>query len=189
MKKKCYDCKKEFALNGKNFARMGSAGNFSNRCKNCHNTYITRNIRKKSKLKKTFGMYKKEHLTPEIKRFKKGFNAKKCCRRSIIKGFCLSFDDYVELHQHTNCFYCGVEFNKKTLHTDSDYQTLDRVDNNVGYIKENCVLACRLCNTYKCQMTTVEFIEHLEDKKTKMKKDIKYINSVLKNIKTTIGMG
>ena len=49
------------------------------------------------------------------------------------------------------CFYCGKSSNKRN--------GIDRKDNNIGYVIENCVTACRKCNIMKGQMTYEEFIE------------------------------
>jgi hypothetical protein len=29
---------------------------------------------------------------------------------------------------------------------DDDFATIDRVDNSIGHVKSNCVIACRQCN-------------------------------------------
>lgn len=46
-----------------------------------------------------------------------------------------------------NCYYCDVELqyvqNNKTL------ATIERLNNDIGHIKENCVIACRTCNNSK----------------------------------------
>ncbi len=39
-----------------------------------------------------------------------------------------------------NCYYCGIK---------NEYMTIDRKDNNKGYIKSNCVSCCWLCNKSK----------------------------------------
>lgn len=45
------------------------------------------------------------------------------------------------------CFYCGGEgFG------------IDRIDSNKGYIIDNCLPCCTLCNTMKMDSTTQEFI-------------------------------
>jgi len=49
------------------------------------------------------------------------------------------------------CFYCGESSNKRN--------GIDRKDNAIGYVIENCVSACRRCNMMKGQMTQMGFIE------------------------------
>jgi hypothetical protein len=62
--------------------------------------------------------------------------------------FALSFEDYVNL-QALPCVYCGG----KTKNG------IDRVDNSVGYCKENCVTCCAVCNKMKLTHSKQFFIE------------------------------
>jgi len=71
------------------------------------------------------------------------YEKKKCELRKKCKDKGLSFDlsgeDIKELRTG-NCVYCGINQN---------VMTIDRKDNNIGYIKSNCVTACWLCNRTK----------------------------------------
>ncbi|MBT4207976.1 hypothetical protein HOE22_06485 [Candidatus Woesearchaeota archaeon] len=50
-----------------------------------------------------------------------------------------TFDEMCEIMENDlMCYYCGSG-ERETL-------GLDRIDNNVGHIKENCVVCCELCN-------------------------------------------
>jgi 5-methylcytosine-specific restriction endonuclease McrA len=60
-----------------------------------------------------------------------------------------------------NCFYCGKEpknnhVNKK-MNGNYIYNGLDRVNNKLGYIKENLVSCCKNCNKAKLDLTLEEF--------------------------------
>lgn len=44
----------------------------------------------------------------------------------------------------TKCHYCEVQM-QFTQYT-NDLCTIERLNNNIGHIKSNCVLACRKCN-------------------------------------------
>ena len=67
-----------------------------------------------------------------------------------------------------NCHYCGREPENEHIYvsgsnTDSCiYNGIDRVDNSKGYIKENCVSSCFLCNKAKGSMTRKEFLAFIE---------------------------
>ena len=54
------------------------------------------------------------------------------------KKFNLSFIDFRILKQ-SPCYYCG---DKKEIQ-------IDRKDNIKGYLKKNCVSACKFCNFFK----------------------------------------
>jgi hypothetical protein len=55
------------------------------------------------------------------------------------------------------CFYCGVL-------PDDEFNGIDRVDNNIGYIHNNCVSCCKMCNYLKANYIKDVFlckIEHI----------------------------
>jgi hypothetical protein len=67
-----------------------------------------------------------------------------------------------------NCTYCNKKpsqlyqiLDAKTKKVRSGipfyYNGIDRVDNTIGYTKENCVACCKQCNRCKGKMTLVEF--------------------------------
>jgi len=62
-----------------------------------------------------------------------------------------------------NCYYCGSGPSNKADNAANNgeyiYSGIDRIDNNVGYKKENCVSCCRVCNFMKVKMDQSNFIE------------------------------
>lgn len=46
-----------------------------------------------------------------------------------------------------NCHYCKIEM--QFIEYQDDMCTIERLDNSIGHIKSNCVLACRECNFRK----------------------------------------
>ena len=61
----------------------------------------------------------------------------------------------------SNCFYCGSPPSTARTARRSGavllYNGIDRVDNNQGYSKENCVPCCSTCNRAKGTLTTEDF--------------------------------
>jgi len=51
------------------------------------------------------------------------------------------------LDLYENCFYCNckLNFDKRNPHL----ATIERLDNTLGHIKRNCVIACHTCNVSK----------------------------------------
>ena len=45
------------------------------------------------------------------------------------------------------CYYCQCEIQYQKY--DDNLATIERIDNSVGHIKGNCVIACRTCNLSK----------------------------------------
>ncbi len=68
-------------------------------------------------------------------------------RTGAANYFKLTFDEFMTFWQEP-CHYCGDEI--KTI-------GLDRVNNDIGYIAENIVPCCRVCNRMKNDQGLVEF--------------------------------
>jgi hypothetical protein len=73
------------------------------------------------------------------------------CKKKEI-GFSLSYDEFESLIQKP-CVYCGEI---------SSRGGVDRVDSSVGYIVENCVPCCEICNTMKMDMALSDFLIKIE---------------------------
>jgi hypothetical protein len=70
--------------------------------------------------------------------------------------FDLTRDEFVQLTEQP-CYYCGCapRHIKKPNHSNGShtYNGVDRVDNSKGYTTDNCVPACRPCNSAKNAVT------------------------------------
>lgn len=62
-------------------------------------------------------------------------------------AFDLDIEFLKQVHETKNCFYCSVELIPSGAHKNS--LNLDRVDNTIGYTKQNVVASCKSCNTRK----------------------------------------
>lgn len=74
--------------------------------------------------------------------------------------FNVDFDFAVNIMK-SNCHYCGVEPSNlfwKSYYNVS-YNGIDRVDNTVGYEKDNLVACCKMCNIAKNNNTEQEFLQ------------------------------
>lgn len=83
------------------------------------------------------------------------------------RDFGLELDWFVK-KAHEPCHYCGtsngnsVTVPSKTgtpLLKNFRYNGLDRIDNEVGYVPENCVPCCIVCNRAKNSMPYGEFLQ------------------------------
>lgn len=62
-----------------------------------------------------------------------------------------------------NCAYCGALPTNWTKWEDGpaiQYNGVDRVDNERGYLFDNLVPCCKLCNQFKSKLTAQQFIAH-----------------------------
>lgn len=73
--------------------------------------------------------------------------------------FKLSIEEFAKLTKG-NCYYCGAEPSqiKEQKSTAYIYNGIDRVDNTKGYVLDNCVPCCKMCNYAKSNMTMEEFL-------------------------------
>lgn len=71
-------------------------------------------------------------------------------RRNI--DFCLTKEQFYNLTQQP-CYYCNDLL---------DYNGIDRIDSNQGYLIENCVPCCQYCNKMKLNYSLDFWIEHMK---------------------------
>lgn len=87
-------------------------------------------------------------------------------RRAAERGmvFSLSAQEFKILAQ-SNCEYCGEVPLQKNFagcsNTPFIHNGVDRVDNDVGYVHNNCVPCCKTCNAMKMALTKEQFFSHL----------------------------
>lgn len=81
--------------------------------------------------------------------------------RAAQRNFDLSFDECVKLFTG-ECYYCGDKpyFCERT-HCER-LNGIDRVDNDKGYILDNCVSSCKMCNMTKRALDKTIFINMCE---------------------------
>jgi len=98
------------------------------------------------------------NLTHVIRGYKNG--AKK---RDL--EFSLTRKQFKRLTQQ-KCFYCGAKPHNMCYHKQSNgefiYNGIDRIDNTKGYIIDNCVTCCYICNQWKRAYTQQEFLMRIK---------------------------
>jgi len=65
-----------------------------------------------------------------------------------------------------SCYYCGAPpyqiYQPKRCNGEYIYTGIDRCDSNEGYIAENCVACCGICNKMKLSLSSNVFIEQIK---------------------------
>ena len=79
--------------------------------------------------------------------------------------FDINIEDFEKLILK-NCHYCGKPPSRRKLfkiHEDiiTIYNGVDRVDNTIGYLIENCVPCCTMCNMMKNKYSLEHFMDHI----------------------------
>lgn len=87
-------------------------------------------------------------------------------RKAKRKGLSwkLTIEQFKQLTS-SSCYYCGVHPEQvvtyRGLYGRYVYNGIDRVDNKQGYIPENVVPCCGICNSFKETYTEKEFLAHV----------------------------
>lgn len=167
---------KRLKINGQRFGRlkviefMGiNSGHTKWQCRcDCGNTVIVSANNLKSGNTKSCGCLDKENLIKACskKEGEASFNRlyvdykKHAKKKNLI--FDLSKDEFRKITSQ-NCYYCGT--NPEQISNPSKkgnnyyiYNGIDRFEPSLGYIKSNCVPACKNCNFAKRNMNSDEFL-------------------------------
>ena len=106
--------------------------------------------------------------------FKKTYNTLKRVCKSSNKKLELNFEEWYNL-VNQNCYYCGLtpydkhySYSKKRYSKGIDqdnveiFNGVDRIDSSKGYIKNNVVPCCTMCNRMKSDFNQNEFIKQIK---------------------------
>jgi len=80
------------------------------------------------------------------------------------RKFLLSKEEFFKITSQ-ECYYCGgfnVSENILIEKINLDYCGIDRIDNSIGYIIENCVPCCNICNRMKLDLSYNGFTQHIK---------------------------
>lgn len=84
--------------------------------------------------------------------------------KKIQREFSLTIDDFKKITS-SPCHYCGCEpksvFKTQTEYGWYTYNGIDRINNNIGYIIDNCVACCEIDNYGKHTTSYEDYIIHL----------------------------
>ena len=53
------------------------------------------------------------------------------------------------LEEYPNCYYKDCKIELQYIEYQDNLATVERIDNNIGHIKSNCVVCCKKCNNMK----------------------------------------
>ncbi len=80
-------------------------------------------------------------------------------------NFTLSFDEFINLTSD-DCYYCGNQpdcvSRRSGTYGEYKHNTIDRVNNELGYIPDNCVPCCYTCNSVKSNKTLEQFKSYVQ---------------------------
>ena len=95
------------------------------------------------------------------------------------KSFELEYEDILDFVKINKCHYCETELVWEKHGVKGKYHgyRLDRVNNDLGYMRENCVVCCTSCNrikgnqfTHDEMLTIGKFVKSVIDKRVQYEK-------------------
>lgn len=94
---------------------------------------------------------KQEYMVSEIKEVWRSVQRNAITRKKV---FTLTQQDFEKLVIQP-CYYCG-------FYSDYKFIGIDRTDNNKGYILDNCVPSCKMCNMIKNKDHPIAFLDKID---------------------------
>ena len=89
---------------------------------------------------------------------------KRACAKKRGYSFDLSFEKFFKLIQQ-NCYYCGDAprfYKAKRAKNGSFFNGIDRLNNSLGYLKNNSVSCCKECNSSKMSLPMETFLGRIK---------------------------
>jgi hypothetical protein len=133
------------------------------KCKEC-TLIVTREYKKQKRLNPDF--VKNEGLKQKERRVRLWQNTllHDCKHRNHIVDIDVDYINFLFEKQKGKCYWFGVELKPSTTKKHPQQPSLDRLDNTIGYIKENVVLSCYSANIGRNETdkkTWSEFIKQI----------------------------
>ena len=142
--KRCTKCNKEKPISEFSKEKNGQFG-VRGDCKSCNSKRVSSYNKNRPDIVDIRRVYNKSDKGI-FNRYKSDAN-----RRSRNYEFSITFEQFSNLI-NKECHYCPT----------SPSRGVDRVDNELGYIIENCVPCCKTCNEMKMDKSIEEFYSHIE---------------------------
>ena len=169
VKIKCKDCGKDLEIL---YLSIKEEGNRCIRCSNIFNSKKDGRYNYSEETKKIIIEKAKKHHLPIGEASKnRAINSIQGSAKKRGFEYNLTREDFLKITS-SNCFYCGSEpknqcksLNSNGKHGDNGdyiYNGIDRVDQNKGYILNNCVPCCKTCNWAKGTKTIKEFMSWIK---------------------------
>lgn len=150
--KKCTVCCREYEAN----VFIGQNGVITKTCVNCRESNRRQDEKRDKERRIELARIREQTLNIKYNR---------CIKTARTKciDFDLTLEQYSELINQT-CYYCGVEsrYTIENLEEKLYKNGIDRKDSKQGYLYDNCVGCCQICNYMKHSLSINVFIKRIE---------------------------
>ena len=152
MDKKCTVCCKEYESN----VFIGQNGVITKTCANCRESNKRQDERRDKERRIELARVREQTLNIKYNR---------CIKTARTKEilFELTLEQYSELINQ-ECYYCGLEssYTIEDVNEDLYKNGIDRKDSKIGYLYDNCVGCCQMCNYMKHSLSVNIFLKRIE---------------------------
>jgi len=98
----------------------------------------------------------------KIKSMPLQYNIYKKCANIKNLAFEITYEEYTSLVEKS-CYYCNTIENR-------GFNGIDRLNSSIGYIMNNCVSCCKMCNYLKGSLNNITFMKRIEHILTHLRK-------------------
>jgi len=151
--KKCTRCKVEKELSEFNKIKKSKDG-LHNYCRACCNNisreWHENNKKKANERRKEWNKNNKERVMEQIRTPKGKYKNLKSSAKFKGIELQINFEQYTEILKENKCFYCDASLVGSAGHS------LNRIDNNKGYLVSNVKPCCGICNKIMNNFTKEE---------------------------------
>lgn len=154
--KHCFGCQGDYPATREYFFKdkLGKYG-LRSPCKKCVSFRNSLKKEHRAAINKKWRESKRDYLREKKRKYNQSppRRFKEYQRHADRRGyeFCISLEEFIELISKV-CYYCGeCSKNKNDC-------GIDRLDNGVGYVLENCIPCCEMCNRMKMDYTIDDFL-------------------------------
>lgn len=152
MEKKCTVCCREYEAN----TFIGQKGVITKTCVNCRDSNRRQDEKRDKERRTELARVREQTANIKYMRFLKDVRQREIeCE--------ITQEQYAELLKQS-CYYCGVESvsNQEGIEEDLYKNGIDRKDSKQGYLYDNCVGCCKMCNYMKRSLHTNVFLKRIE---------------------------
>lgn len=133
-------------------------------CKTCH-LNITRKYKREKRKDEDFRLLEKKKQKERRVRLWQNTLLHDCKNRNLEVNIDIDYINFLFDKQNGKCFWFGVELKPSNIKKHPQQPSLDRLDNSLGYIKNNVVLTCYSANIGRNENdkdTWIDFLKQIK---------------------------
>jgi hypothetical protein len=136
--------------------------NKSSVCKLCH-LEITKNYKRKKRESQEYRQEESYKQKQRRVRLWQNTLLNDCKSRKLEFNLDIDYINYLFQKQNGKCYWFGVDLIPSINKKNPNQPSIDRIDNNIGYVKGNVVLSCYSANIGRNEIDHQTWLEFIKD--------------------------